>query len=378
MVLVTPQFAVFDTATLSKVSRDYWSADDAAREKARTWLDNLAARGVHVVFTCTHIFELLRYADKAVVLDRLAFLRKIPLIAWLRPYSGAWFPGGLPDLLCRELHEVMHASQTTWEDVIASVRSTMWETGVGSEMFVEDDFLWAVVREEAKRQHAHEKYVASIARTDPGRTSTLTLREAQSLPRRPRAEWQRYVTHLGRDLHQQMVQHGDKRMEYVAAHSAKFAVDAFKRVESLDPATDMLEQMRTGLNIPEEFISLDMTIGEFGALGVYAKQLQILGEGLMPPIALSMRDVPPDTLPSHVLEKRLSAIQRRSARVSGSDLGDGFIAPLVLYADRVEVDKRTHEYLNQVRRMDPRMGVLMKPYFSCPKYERLPDKFNTG
>lgn len=68
-------------------------------------------------------------------------------------------------------------------------------------------------------------------------------------------------------------------------------------------------------------------------------------------------------------------VQRKAERVSGSDLGDGHIAMLTFYADAVEVDKRTREFLSQVRRADPTLGSLMCTFFSSSDYAEIPNRF---
>jgi len=70
-----------------------------------------------------------------------------------------------------------------------------------------------------------------------------------------------------------------------------------------------------------------------------------------------MRDVPIDRCRLICLQKPCSN-SKKAERVSGSDLSDQHLATLVLYADGVEVDKRTNEYLRQVERAAPGLAVL--------------------
>src|SRR5438477_7954938 len=131
MHLARPQFIVLDSATLGKASRDYWNPDKMLRVKARTFVARLRERGVYVTFTLTHVLEVLRHQDESVVRDRLAFLRQLPFIAWLRPYDRHWFPGGMPDLLRRELHAVVHDGKCDRRAIVEHVRMDLWETGLG-------------------------------------------------------------------------------------------------------------------------------------------------------------------------------------------------------------------------------------------------------
>ncbi len=114
MTLIIPRFVVLDSATLGKVSRDYWSPEQTLRDKARLFLARLVDQAVHITVTFTHVCELLRHNDESVVRERLAFLRALPLIAWLRPYDRNWFPGDIPDLLRKELHAAVHDGKRDW------------------------------------------------------------------------------------------------------------------------------------------------------------------------------------------------------------------------------------------------------------------------
>ena len=146
MTLAIPKIVVLDSATLGKVSRDYWNQDPCLRDKARSFITRLQNLGVFITFTATHIVELLRHEDEQVVRKRLTFLRSIPLIAWLRPYDRGWFPGTIIDLHLRELHVVIHGSAKKWSKIVEEVRSELWETGVGSEMFVDNDEFWTEIK----------------------------------------------------------------------------------------------------------------------------------------------------------------------------------------------------------------------------------------
>jgi hypothetical protein len=114
-----------------------------------------------------------------------------------------------------------------------------------------------------------------------------------------------------------------------------------------------------------------MTIGEFCELGVYAVRLKTFSGSLHPPRELTVSDVPSRSLPSYVLETRLASIQRKAERVSGSDLGDNCIAPLVLYTDAIEVDKRTCEFLKQMLRSEPELVPLVGRFFRTSDYSRI-------
>jgi hypothetical protein len=377
MTIAIPKLVVLDSATLGKVSRDYWDQDASLRGKARSFIKRLQDLGVFVTFTLTHVSELLRHGDEQVVRDRLRFLRSIPLIAWLRPYDRGWFPGGIPDLLSRELHSVVHGSARNWGEIVDAVRPELWETGMGSEMFVEDDNLWSNIQRESKCQHEIEKYVVSVDRTDPSQTRDLKFSDILHLPIRPREERDAYMHRFAQEMQRQLDCHGDKRFDCSHNVAIDFANNTLQDIEAIDEMDGNLKQKFLEYrDVPIELVSPEMTVGELGELAVYAKRLKLISKSLHPPIELTMKDVPQDTLPSYALERKLASIQRKAERVSGSDLGDRHIAPLIFYTDAIEVDKRTCEFLSQVRRNEPKLASLMGRFFPSSDYSQISKFFD--
>lgn len=372
-MIAIPTIAVLDTATLANLSRDYWSAEAGTRDKARSFMAWLRASGVLVAFTLSHVIEVLGHGREKLVRDRLSFLANLPLLAWLRPYSRTWFPGSAADLSVRELHAVLHRSARTWAEIISAVRPDLWETGTGSEMFVQDEELWSRLIAESQYTRARDQYIASVARADVARISQVTLAEAFRLPRRPKEQVGNYFRRFAAEMQRQFERHGDRRLQSPEQAARHFALDTFQRVRAYEKmGGDPAERILEATGVPAEILSPEMTIGELGALAVYAEQLRILSKGLQPQVQVTMKDVPPDVLPSCALERRISAIQRKAERVSGSDLGDGHISTLLFYADYVQVDKRTKEYLNQLRRREPEMAALMGRVIPDCDYSQLP------
>ena len=70
-------------------------------------------------------------------------------------------------------------------------------------------------------------------------------------------------------------------------------------------------------------------------------------------------------------------VQRKAKRVTGSDLGDRQMAALGFYADFVEVDKRTFEYVKQVRRTHANTDGLLSRFLRSSDYMQITEQFET-
>jgi hypothetical protein len=375
MGLATAQIVVLDSSTLGNVSRDYWSPEERARAKARSFISDLTDRGACLAFTISHLGELLRHDNPMVVDDRLRFLRKLPLVAWLRPYDRNWFPGCVVDLFARELDAFRNGSSPSWRTIRDEVREDLWETGHGAEIFIESDLFWDAIREVCKQQEETERLVASVARTNMGDISKMTMDESRKLGKRPREEWPDYGREFAAEMHRRLVMHGDPRLASKDQIAFEFTENTFERISSISLLeTDPVEALLKLFGVPMELIEPATTVEEVGELGIFVKQLQIITKHLRPIANLTVLNVPIAALPAYVFERRLRALQKRADKVSGSDVGDGHIASLVLYADFVQVDKRTHNYLEQLKRSLPGLGELMCRFFKVGDYPEILDR----
>ncbi|HWA98039.1 MAG TPA: hypothetical protein VG713_06080 [Pirellulales bacterium] len=378
--ILLPKFLVLDTATLAKASCDYSSSRASAREKARTWVNRLQDNGVYISFALTHIIELIRHEDRTVFNDRLGFLRSLPQVAWVQPYDRNWFPGSIVDVFVRELHALIHDAKNTWKGIVDCVRPDFWQTGTGEELFVDDDVFWSVLRRHAIKQLDHQQYIASLSRTDPGRLGDLTIGELAEMPIRPKEERPDFAPTFVRDLEDQLKHHGDRRF-ITSSHkaAAHFVLEALRRVESIEAKTvDSFSGVLENWRIPSSEIRPSMTVKEVGELGVYIAQLDLFAQKLIPRANVTIGNAPPDSLPSYVLQRKLVAVQERAERVSGSDLGDRDFVPLALYANGLEVDKRTHSFLGQVVKRTPSLRGLIGEFFRCSNYSSIPEQIVCG
>lgn len=364
-----PTIIVLDSSTIGDASRDYWSRDGFIREKARKFVAELKDRCVFVAFTATHVAELLRHGNESIVRDRLSFLRRLPFVAWLRPYDRIWFPGSIIDLLARELHTVVYESASDWKAIVQKVRPDLWETGTGAELFVEDEYFWSRIRQEVGRDPQHEKVIASISRTRPFGNKPMKVRDALRLPHRPKEDWPSYSKILAEKMQLELDQHGDKKLKSSCGISNAFAEDTLGDMLAVDAScADWLSGICIWMGIPLEMIGPEMTTDQIGALAIYCNKLNLVSRQLVPPTNICAKDVPPGTLPSYVLESRLAALQETAERVSGSDIGDKQIAPLALYADAIELDKRTNDYMHRICSTDRHLSGLVGKHFGSPDY----------
>lgn len=92
---------------------------------------------------------------------------------------------------------------------------------------------------------------------------------------------------------------------------------------------------------------------------------------LKPPTALTLSDVEISQLPSMKFEHQISEAQRKAERYRGSDFSDSRQAALSLYADAVEVDRRTYNYVQQISRNDTFLSLNASRIIKSTEYSKL-------
>lgn len=363
-MIVQPEYVSLDTATLGRLTKDFWSEHKQRRSEARKFIDELTEMNVCIILSFTHLQELFRHERDEIVRDRFAFLARLPLIAWPRPYNKSWFTGAMTDIGAAELHSFVHDGVRGLASIRDQVRESFWETGVGSDLFVADNEVWEPFIEQCRESLEKDRYVVSFSRTDPSGVNGRTIGEIKQEILVAPTNLDQRARRLAGDLTKQVRSSGDKNVKDLDRHAIDFAIQTRDRVRSmLARGDDFTFQVCKQFGVPECLASDGMTIGELGELGTLTEKLKILGQNLRPPVDVDLLDVPPGSLPMLTFDRSLHQIQQSADRVAGSDLGDTSLACLSMYADATEVDKRTAEYLNRVQRNGSPISDLIGPVF---------------
>lgn len=363
-MLVTPKYVSLDTATLGRLAKDFWSGREQRRSEARHFIDELSELNVCIILSLTHLRELFRRECDQIVRDRFAFLARLPMIAWPRPYDRSWFTGAMTDIGAAELHSFVHDGVRGLAAIRDRVRENIWETGVGSDMFVADNEVWEPFIHQCRESLEKDRYVVSFSRTDPSGVNGRTIGEIKQEILVAPTDLDQCARRLAGDLAKQVRSSGDKNIKDVDQQALDFAIQTRNRVRAmLDRGEEFTSQVCEHFGVPECLANDDMTLGELGELGTLTEKLNVIGRNLRPPVEVNLLDVPPESLPMLTFDRALHQIQQSADRVAGSDLGDASLACLSMYADATEVDKRTAEYLNRVQRSGSPITHLIGPLF---------------
>lgn len=367
--ICVPRLLALDSATLGKLAVDYFHQSDHRRETAREFLSALDRQGLILSVSFEHLVELLRHQNDDTVIQRLKFLQSLEMLAWVKSSQKTFLPGNCLDIDLLEVRCVIDRQVRDHQLVIDSVRQTLWQVGRGIDLIGHVDSFWDVMREAARWLGRDSKETASIARSDPGGVRNRTLREIDGQPLKSLREYQNAFKSLSADMTAQMTRHGDNELSDADGVTRDFYEDVQSDMDKMSSdSSDALTAILTSFGMSREDVRLDMTVSEVSDLWhfrQYLKLLQRRNKGGQP---FGPKDVLPEQLPSWTFRNQLTLAQNMANRVEGSNLIDARLAGLGLYADAVEVDKRTAEYLRQLTRRHS-IGNLLNLTFRCSDYK---------
>ncbi|GAA4448014.1 hypothetical protein GCM10023156_10600 [Novipirellula rosea] len=362
-----------DTATLSRVSSDFWAADSARRENSQTFVRSLTELGVHVVLSQSHLIELLRHENDDVVAKRLKFIQKLPLVASPRPYLDVSGAGSMACIATHELHAFIYDDCKDPVSICSSVREGLWQTGTG-ESYVGRLEDWNPLIHAARATIEQDRVIATVSRISP-QCSSMPLGHFLSIKPVPKILRNHRFPQFTDKLLQSVRRNGDKRLLNPDSVAHNLATRTQARIDRLDDDDgDLVYKLLSQYIVPSSLLRAEMTLGGLGDLDLLARRLEVIGDALVGDPQVDLESVPPGTLPTLTLDLELTKRQVAAERVSGSDLGDGHLATLALYADVTEVDKRTEAYLRQIRNSGGPVSQLIGHTLKTTDYPGLVDQ----
>jgi len=173
----------------------------------------------------------------------------------------------------------------------------------------------------------------------------------------------------------QLRQSGDKRLaapEYSAHDFMSTLADQLPNLSGWPNPVDGLIA-HFGLNpkdIPDE-----MSLADMAYLAVFREQMRVVERHMNLPSGV-LNELKPGHLPSWRIQHALRQRRNKAARQSGGDLADAYLATSVWYFDWTVVDRRTHEYLRQIRDREGGLQMPMHNWVKLSRYDELPSKLS--
>jgi hypothetical protein len=369
MSIVIPKIVAPDSSHWANWIDSAVDPDPARRLTAERFYERLLEAGRIPFLSWHHLEELLGIADDDSARRRIAFLQKLPVLAFLKLPSDDPNIGSVIDVLSAEVRAVLNGCLDL-QSVRATAKLTMLKTGSGTDALGEHGWIWDVVRKEFLRRREQAKLIVSttgmnlfdefrtIGEIAKGRLRTSSERAAK-------------LSRMKSGINQHIRTRGDRDIADHEAMSDTFMND----VENFIPPDGMsvrdvivLGLVSQGVN-PEE-VKDDILLSDLNRLAIYRAKLKVVAQNLAVSFE-SVKHVQMELLPSWQVERALRQFGQDRPRRSGSDLIDGYLAALAPYVDELFVDKRTAEDLRRVKAKDSIVAPLICTIRKSASFEEI-------
>jgi len=350
-----PQAISVDTSLLAVWAREWTRGESRALGMVRALLRSNA----RLLLTLDHVVELLGHGSDEVVAGRVAFVRSLQQAYWVKSHDDSI--GGVLDLTAAEVRAKSADPAASYEIILARTRPEMLRFGEIRHVvsLLQAPEIVSYARSRVRRS----RVVQSLLHTEvaqPWATRELVAPQQRLVPL---ATILSNFDRLEKHVAFQLVDVGDSK---VSGHTeaAKHFFDELRqyaRVAARGGRVTLADVLRQ-MGIEEADLS-GMTSAEMLAdKYVWRTQSGIIARSAGV-AAGTVEKLRPHDVPSLYLRGLIADCQSKARRASGGNPGDASLACLSLYIGLTTVDKRTAEYVRQIRRgsaaLDAVMGRVM-------------------
>jgi hypothetical protein len=118
-------------------------------------------------------------------------------------------------------------------------------------------------------------------------------------------------------------------------------------------------------------VNANTTVNEIATMAGFSHKLRVVSRALGLSKPVTAGDIPMDKCPSQIIQAGVERRRRSAPKAQAGDLLDSQLSTLACYCDLTIVDKRTREYLHQLRTHDKLARELIQQVTSLSKYTDL-------
>lgn len=371
------KFVSLDSSMLGRLARDYFSKIETRRKSARMFLDLLARRGV-IPFLCWHQFEeLIKHGNDDTARERVAFLRALPLAAWVRARDGSTL-GSVVDVFVAECEAILGMGE---KPSLIKVRNAAKEKlisfGSGADAVAPYEDVWLEVRPCLWRREKEAREIVAVSRAQVADISNRTvgscLSGALRSPRQARAILDVMRLRMANEIRTR----GDKRIP----NPDGIAEDFYNKVYSEGSQLWSEESSGPGAALAEFGIDLEQLdphtkMGEVLADVEFRSKLRAVcpwftlsAEGLRKVIRSEL-------VPTWIIERSIANFGQLREEHKGSELNDRHLACLAPYCHLTYVDKQTMEDIRRARQNSQEFVSIMGKVERVTSHEKAAVRMN--
>ncbi len=355
------RLVVLDTAHLAVLISDAISDSRERRRSAQRFIADLLERRWIPLLSWHHLEELLQHRDEDLVDARIRYLRKLPRVAWIRPFDDEAGAGSILEVFRAEVAAAVACPGARPAQVRDLARQHVIVTGAGAEAVPEHFHDWRLLRPALAGQQANARRVAAISRWRAHDSNDEPIGVWFGQPARAPEDVSRRLSRMREDLAAEISARGDKRIPDPRAMAAEFMRDVAEDGYAVAggsrhaPAVQFL--VNAGLD-PED-IDPSATFRQTMDLLMFHRRLRLVAESFALPWAELKQRALRHNLPSVRLEDVMRLHSQDQPERKGSELNDTHLLCLSPYAELTCVDKRTLENLRRARTKCPDLDQFL-------------------
>lgn len=363
-----------DSSMINNIARDYFHEDIDKNKKAKDIINSFYNRGGILVITWHHIEELLAHKNDNIVKHSIEFLRILPVVASIKN-DNEDFLGSIMNIEMKELTNILNNEKDNLKTIIQKTKEDLFNFSSGEKFLEIFLFFQPILRKRVLSEVNKKKEIASISRAQSLRIGNPKLSDLKAGKINSPEKASFILEYMEKQLVSEIKVKGDKKIESADTSAKEFLSsirdDMAKFMNSPSPSFE--ELFLKSQNITNNEFENLKNMEEYGFLVIFKGRIKGISKNFSDINTKKVLEIEEKSCPTWLLWKELYKCRIKAERVSGSDLNDAFLSGLCMYVDLTVVDKRTHEYLSQIKQKNEILKPLIGRFEKLSNYSNILD-----
>lgn len=359
------KFISLDTSNINDITNDYFNSDQKKRQKSISFIEQLNNSGYKIIFSLNHILELLAHKDKNKIKKSFDIIGLLNHVAIIKSKPNVNSLGSIVDI---ETFEIEHIQSNKYDikEVIDLTKKSLYS-------YVPGIVLINIINQEidtyidyAQNMNKRHKEIAFFSHSDSlNLNNDNTLIDFQNIKVNSTEMQLKIKEKLKDKLLLEILLRGDTKIE-----NHKIIINEF--IQSLTEVPTYIEKYFFDKNnITKDEYSKLKTFEDFEYLSIFKNRLEIISSSFDDSTKFKIFNLKEKDCPTWLLWRNLHKIRKKALKnnkIEGGNINDLILANFVLYADITVVDKRTFEYLNQLKKQNKSISSLINTFIRVSNY----------
>jgi hypothetical protein len=374
--IIVPKLIGMDTSTLCGLASDLSSSLYENRRKGQEFIEELSYRGWFPTISFENIIEMLQHGNAQVAINRISMFAKLPQLAYVDSLKYSGFPGTIVDVLAREVRACLTLKRRDVLSIASMVRSDLFGFCTGRKivewLYQNIGVLWRI----AQRGFPRDKILSSVSHIDIMEIGNQKIGSIRANAIINQSMIKRHGCNLRNHMKTELRTRGVAGVNH-DAFAENFASDSETRLleiagpEGRCTFGEFIEKSLQEHGIDPAQINKNTTVNDIASMAGFNHKLKVASRLLVIYPPLTVREIPMDKCPSEIVQSGVDIRRRSAPKALSGDLMDSHLSTLGCYCNVTIVDKRTKEYIRQLRKQSSVAKALIREVVCLSKYTDL-------